>query len=190
MKITVRILIACILVITGVMGAMSVGVMATDAEDLYNELQKSEDQVAFIEGLSKDDRSALFEYLDKISQCKEVVTVTYGGGDRSSTSCQATRTGYYQGQPVYSHTLRVDWNYDGTYVWLVTITDSYNGGVYWPWGWEEESLTHDKDYNPTYTACDAWSDAKWNKLYLGFKVGEVDSNLTFTVYGNGSSYLW
>jgi hypothetical protein len=184
-----RIVIACILAITGVVGVVSVGVLATDAGELLKEMEAAEDPVKFFNELSAEDQNALLGHLDKETKVKKTSTITQGG-DRSSTWVQVTENGWWRGYNVWRHTLRVNWSYDGTYVWGVINTDSYYGWGVRGYTWDRHCLYDYKYYNPARTSCDCWSNAHWEKKYYGFPYGHVYNTIGITVRGDGTFALW
>ena len=189
MKNMIRILLACMLAISGVLGVISAGVMATDAASLIEEMEKSEDPGAFFDGLAEADQSALLEYLAKKIEVKKVVTVIEGG-DRSSKSVQIVVNAYFQGANVWRHILKVSWYYDGEIVWSVRNTDSYYGWGVGAYTWVKDYLHDYKDYGPDEEYCDCWSNAHWEVKYYAIKIGDEYNTIGITVYSDGSYDVW
>jgi hypothetical protein len=190
MKIGIRIIFAIILAVTGVLGASSNTILASD-EDRYNgsepqafnqvlwdEFTKAEDIDKFFSRLTPEEQKDLIEMLTNL-KCETVITVEQTRGDLA-----VTHSKYWTnlGATIYEYHLRIDWSWNGTII--TQIRDHHSWGVtYWYYQYEQLSESESGGVGDDFFT--RWSQARFWLEIGGWLVSTNMHEISMTVTANG-----
>ncbi|MDD4924071.1 MAG: hypothetical protein PHF74_04470 [Dehalococcoidales bacterium] len=190
MKISIRIIFAIILAVTGVLGASSSTILAS-GEDRYNgsepqafnqvlwdEFTKAEDIDKFFNGLTPEEQKVLIEMLTNL-KCETVITIEQSRGDLA-----VTHSKYWTnlGATIYEYHLRIDWSWDGETI--TQIRDHHSWGVtYWYYQYEQLSESESGGVGDDFFM--RWSQGRFWLEIGGWTISTNMHEISMTVTANG-----